>query len=81
MEIQRRRYFELSLKTCTNSVWRKNRSENENARDVMPEPVMINLDSDDDDSLTGTASENENEISFNEIVKLIYHMTSLLFSG
>ena len=58
MEIQRRRYKELSLKTCTHSVLRISvGNENVNnwsstiARDATPEPVVINLDSDADDSL------------------------------
>ena len=69
MEIQRRRYDELSLKACTNSASRKE-SGNENvnywasaiAREAMPESVLINLVSVYDSSLTGTASKNENEI-------------------
>ena len=41
-----------------------------NARDAMPEPVVINLDSDDDDSLIGTASENENEICLADMYEM-----------
>ena len=48
MEMQRRRYDELSLKTCTNYAWRK-----ESGKKAMPEPVLINLVSDYDNSLTG----------------------------
>ena len=50
MEIQRRRYDELSLKTCTNSAWRK---ESEEKSDVGP--VLINLVSVYDNSVTGSA--------------------------
>ena len=58
IEIQRRRYDELSLKMCTDSVWRESvGNDNVNyfywaSAITMPELVEINLVSHDDDLLT-----------------------------